>query len=225
MYPLLSKMAEPASETASNGFTLAIVILIGMAIAVVYTFIAMVWGIQHPPRSRPQWVEYLTPALIVIGMGVSGYLTYIEITASTAVCGPLGDCNAVNTSSYARLFGVLPIGVMGLIGYIAILTAWLWGRFRSDKLASSMPLILFGLSLFGTLFSISLTYLEPFVIGAVCMWCLASAIIMTALLLLSINPALQGMDEVVDEISHSPQNTGSGSKTSKRRGDKRQKRK
>lgn len=225
MYPLLSKMAETVSETASNGFTLATAVLIGMSIAVVYTFIAMSWGIQHPPRQRPQRVEYFTPVLSIIGMGIASYLAYIEITTTVAVCGPVGDCNAVNTSSYARLFGVLPVGVLGVSGYIAILTAWLWGRFRSDKLASSMPLILFGLTLFGTLFSIYLTYLEVHVIFAVCMWCLSSAVIMTALLLLSINPTLQGMDEVVEEISHSPQQTGSGSQAGQRRGNKRKKRK
>lgn len=224
MYPLLLKMAEPASETVSNGLTLATVILIGMAVAVVYTLFAMFWGIQHPPRPRPQWVEYLTPALAVIGVGVAGYLAYIEIAHATPVCGPIVGCDDVNTSSYAWLFGVLPIGAIGVSGNIAILTAWLWGRFRSDKLASSMPLILFGLTLFGTLFSMYLTYLEIYVIGAVCIWCLSSAVIMTAMLLLNIHPALQGVDEVADEISPVPQNTGVAPRTGKRRSDKRKKR-
>jgi uncharacterized membrane protein len=223
MYPLLSRMVEPASETASNGFTLAIVILIGMAIAVVYTIAAMIRGIQHPPRQRPQWVEYLTPFLVVIGMGVAGYLAYIELTATIAVCGPVGDCNAVNTSSYARLFGVLPIGVMGVGGCIAILIVWLWKRFRSDKLAAFMPTILFGGALFGTLFSMYLTYLEVYVIHAVCMWCLSSAVIMTALLLLSIHPVLQGMVEMEEEPSHAP--TGPGPKAGKRQKNKRKGRK
>ncbi len=221
MYPLLSKMAEPASETASNGITLATAILIGMAVAVVYTIVAMIWGIQHPPRQRPQWVEYLTPTLTVIGMGVAGYLAYIELTATTAVCGPVGDCNAVNTSSFSRLFGVLPIGVLGLGGYITILAAWLWRRFRSDKLADAMPPILFGLTLFGTLFSMYLTYLEVYVILAVCMWCLSSAVIMTALLLLNIHPTLRGMDGTEDEPRHSPKEPGSGQPAGKRRRPKR----
>jgi len=34
---------------------------------------------------------------------------------------------------------------------------------------------------FGIAFSIYLTFLEPFVIGATCAWCLTSAIVMTAL--------------------------------------------
>lgn len=224
MYSLLLRMTEPAAETASNGFTLAYIVLGGMALAVVYTIAAMIRGTQHPPRQRPQWVEYLTPALCVIGMGVAGYLAYIELTSETALCGPIGDCNAVNTSSYARLFGILPIGVMGLGGYIAILAAWLWRRFRSDRLADAMPPLLFGMTLFGVLFSIYLTSLELYVIFAVCMWCLASAVIMTALLLLNIHPVLLGMGEVEEELSHAPKGPGPGSKAVKHNANKRKKR-
>ena len=43
--------------------------------------------------------------------------------------------------------------------------------------------------MFGTLFSIYLTFLEPFVIGASCAWCLASAVLMTAILVMSAKPA------------------------------------
>jgi len=50
-----------------------------------------------------------------------------------------------------------------------------------------------GMSLFGTLFSLYLTYLEPFVIQAVCLWCLASAILITLLLLFSLKPALNAI--------------------------------
>lgn len=83
------------------------------------------------------------------------------------------------------------MGVLGAVGYIAILIAWLWRRFSSGPLADSMPLAIFGMALFGVLFSLYLTYLEPFVIQAVCMWCLTSAVLITLLMLLSLNPALQ----------------------------------
>ena len=46
----------------------------------------------------------------------AGYLTYVETQLVQAVCGPVGDCNAVQSSSYARLFGVLPVGVLGASG-------------------------------------------------------------------------------------------------------------
>jgi uncharacterized membrane protein len=55
------------------------------------------------------------------------------------------------------------------------------------------PLILLAMTGFGVLFSIYLTYLEPFVIGAVCAWCLSSAVIMTLLMLLVLSPAAQEM--------------------------------
>ena len=133
------------------------------------------------------------PVLALVGLGVALYLAYVETQAVPAVCGPVGDCNAVQRSPYARLFGVLPIGVLGTVGYLVILAAWLWGRLRSDRLAAYMPLILFSMSLFGVLFSVYLTYLEPFVIRAVCVWCLTSAVIVTLLMLFSASPALQAL--------------------------------
>jgi uncharacterized membrane protein len=48
--------------------------------------------------------------------------------------------------------------------------------------------VLLGITLFGVLFSIYLTFLEPFVIGATCAWCLASAVTMTALMRFSLAP-------------------------------------
>jgi uncharacterized membrane protein len=81
--------------------------------------------------------------------------------------------------------------VVGAIGYIAILFTWLWRRFRTDSLSRISGLIMYGMALFGTLFSIYLTYLELFVIHAVCIWCLSSAVIITVLMLLSLPPITQ----------------------------------
>ena len=99
-------------------------------------------------------------------------------------------------SEYARLFGVLPIGVLGLVGYIMILLAWGIGRFARPRLAAYASLALLGLTAAGLLFSIYLTFLEPFVIGATCAWCLTSAIIMTALFWLSIMPARSALSDL-----------------------------
>jgi uncharacterized membrane protein len=122
----------------------------------------------------------------LIGLGVAGYLAYVETTQVEAVCGPVGDCNTVQQSTYARLFGILPIGVLGMLGYIIILAAWLVNCFGSGRLADLAALALLGMTGFGTLFSIYLTFLEPFVIGATCAWCLTSAIIMTLLFWLAL---------------------------------------
>ena len=123
-----------------------------------------------------------------MGLGVASYLTYVEMTQAEAVCGPVGDCNTVQQSEYTRLFGILPFGILGLAGYVMILLAWVIGRIASQRLAAYASLALLGLTAFGLLFSIYLTFLEPFVIGATCAWCLTSALIMTALLWLSLAP-------------------------------------
>jgi uncharacterized membrane protein len=97
-----------------------------------------------------------------------------------AVCGPVGDCNAVQASTYARFLGV-PVGVIGLVGYVAILVAWLWGRAGNPTARAA----LLGMTVVGVLFSIYLTWVELFVIRAVCLWCLSSAVIMMALMLVA----------------------------------------
>ena len=122
--------------------------------------------------------------LCAVGLTVASYLAYVETRQVKAVCGPVGDCNAVQQSEYALLFGVLPVAVLGVIGYVAILAAWAWGRLGSGRLTELAPLALFGMALLGTLFSIYLTFLEPFVVGATCSWCLTSAMMMTLILLL-----------------------------------------
>jgi uncharacterized membrane protein len=168
------------------GNTLSVFILMGMIGAVIWGFILFQNSKGVSPRNRWSWV---VPALCVIGMGIAGYLAYVETRQVEAVCGPVGDCNTVQQSEYARLFGILPIGVLGLIGYAAILGSWLVAYFTTGRLAKLAPLANLVMTVVGTLFSIYLTFLEPFVIGATCAWCLTSAVLMTVLMLLSIAPA------------------------------------
>jgi uncharacterized membrane protein len=169
------------------GNTLSVIVLIGMIGVVIFT--AFQFGQRKAGENKRGKWQALIPVLCVIGFGVAGYLAYVETTQVEAVCGPVGDCNTVQQSEYARLFGILPIGVMGLAGYVGILAAWLVARFVKTNLADLATLALFGMTAFGTLFSIYLTFLEPFVIGATCAWCLTSAILMTMLMLLSAGQA------------------------------------
>lgn len=173
-----------ARDPAGN--TLSVILLLGMVASIV-------WVVYFFPRTdgisiKANWA-WSIPVLCLIGFGVAGYLAYVETTQTTAVCGPVGDCNTVQQSEYARLFGILPIGVLGLVGYVAIFLAWLVARLSRGRPAEFAILAIFVMTAFGTLFSIYLTFLEPFVIGATCAWCLTSAILMTALMLLSVGPA------------------------------------
>jgi uncharacterized membrane protein/thiol-disulfide isomerase/thioredoxin len=166
------------------GNTLAVIVLIGMMIS------AIAGIFVSPIKTVPQghlW-EWAIPALCAIGLVVAGYLAYVEVAQREAVCGPVGDCNTVQQSVYARLFGVLPIGVLGVLGYLAILAAWITNRYGKGKLAELAAAALLGMASFGLLFSIYLTFLEPFVIGATCAWCLTSAVLMTVLFWLSLAP-------------------------------------
>jgi uncharacterized membrane protein len=160
------------------GSSLALILLLVMVASAVAVLLN-----ARPPfdREMSAWRERAVPILAALGIAVACYLAFIEMTGSDAVCGPVGDCNAVQQSPYARLFGILPIGILGVIGYIVIVLAWGLRRVRGqvgDMATYALP----GLVFLGVIFSIYLTFLEPFVIGAVCMWCLSSAALMTELL-------------------------------------------
>ena len=169
-------------DPIGNG--LALIVLFGMLVSVVL----VVPRRASRARAQPTRYEWAIPVLCLIGLVVAGYLAYVELAEVTAVCGPVGDCNTVQQSAYARLFGVLPIGVLGLIGYVAIIIAWGIERQGPALFKRLAALALVLMTLGGTLFSLYLTFLEPFVIGATCAWCVTSAILMTALLLLTVTP-------------------------------------
>jgi uncharacterized membrane protein len=187
------------------GNAISIGILCGMVLCVGYVALdgVRVWRRAKDARRRsapepgaaraPAWRDWAVLALCVFGLGVAGYLAYVETTLTEAVCGPVGDCNAVQQSEHARLFGLIPIAVLGVFGYVCILTVWAWGWLGRGRLAELAPVAVLGLTLFGTSFSIYLTFLEPFVVGATCSWCLASAVTMTLLLLLVARPGWEAL--------------------------------
>ena len=182
-----------AHDPAGN--TLSVIVLLGMLGVLGWVIAFWLKGetIQMP-RINQAWIP---PLLCAVGFGVAGYLAFVEMTETSAVCGPVGDCNTVQQSEYARLFGILPIGVLGLFGYVLIFALWLVGRTSKEQLAEYANLFVFVLALLGTFFSIYLTFLEPFVIGATCAWCLTSAILMTALMLFTVRPAKAAFERIL----------------------------
>lgn len=198
----VAESEETPPEVHSDGYTIAMATMALMAAALIYSIIALFVG-KSP--SLPVWSDWLFPVLILIGLGVAGYLSYVEIQMVDAVCGPVGDCNSVQSSPYARLFGILPVGVLGVTGYIAILAAWMISRWASGRRVAMAALAVFVMSLVGVGFSLYMTYLEPFVIKAVCMWCISSAVIMTLLLLLSLPAAIDSLYKL--KLRHQPART------------------
>ncbi len=177
----LTPWERVALDPKGNG--LAIVVLLGMILSAA----GGAAYLRRSPKTTPDWVPaWLIPALCLLGLGVAGYLAYVETAHVEAVCGPVGDCNTVQQSQYAHLFGVLPIGVLGIVGYLLILLVWGVTRLANQQWAAYASLAMLGMATFGLLFSIYLTFLEPFVIGATCAWCITSAIIITILFWLSL---------------------------------------
>jgi uncharacterized membrane protein len=182
------RLASPKETVAqTSGIALAWGVMAIMVIALILAIVMIVRAFQGKPVKEVKgWLDLAIPILAIIGLIASIYLTYVEVTHTNTICGPVGDCNAVQSSPYAKLFGLIPIGLVGALGYVAILITWLWRRVRTDAFSKAAGPIMFGMALFGTLFSVYLTYLELFVIHAVCIWCLSSAVIITALMLLSL---------------------------------------
>jgi uncharacterized membrane protein len=139
--------------------------------------------LTNPSFSTHSWPRWVIPALTVVGLIVAGYLSFVEVTQTEAVCGPVGDCNTVQQSPYAQLFGLIPVGLLGLMGYVAIIIAWGIQYYGPAGWRKYAGWVVWGMALVGTFFSMYLTFLEPFVIGATCAWCLTSAIVMTLILL------------------------------------------
>jgi uncharacterized membrane protein len=111
--------------------------------------------------------------LAAIGIGIAAYLVYVHYTDTKVLCSISHGCETVQKSKYAKLAGV-PVALLGLIGYVAILGT-LFVRTETGRLAGA------GMALIGLGFSGWLTYLEAARIHAWCQWCVGSAIVMTLL--------------------------------------------
>jgi len=130
-------------------------------------------------------VRNVSLLLILAGVVICGYLSYSEIANTTTVCieGGAFNCDVVQNSAYSRIAGI-PIAVLGLVAYLA-LGALVLLENRVEVLQDYGAALVFALTLFGFLYSAWLTYIEFFQLKALCPWCLASATIMTLLLIVS----------------------------------------
>ena len=121
--------------------------------------------------------------LAVLGLLDSIYLGWVKYTGAYALCGPIGNCESVNSSQYSEIFGI-PIALLGAGAY-AVMMVLLLMENRGQVWAEFGPMIVFGMSLIGVLYSIYLTYIEVAILKAICPYCVISAIILVVLLILS----------------------------------------
>ena len=123
-------------------------------------------------------------ALAIAGLGVAAYIVVADACGGAPGCLAGGHgCATVANSRYSHIGGV-NVAVFGVVGYALLLAAALTsgdlGRFGG-----------FTGALIGFGFSAYLTYLELFVINAICQWCVASAVLMALILCVNVARALR----------------------------------
>ena len=127
----------------------------------------------------------VTAVLAIVGVAIAGYLTWVHYAGLEPVCvGGGGGCERVQSSRWAELAGV-PVAVLGLAGYLTILASLGLPEEPGALVAAFLALVGFG-------FSCWLTYVEIAKIDAICQWCVASAVVMTALALVGVARVLRG---------------------------------
>lgn len=127
------------------------------------------------------WVSFI---LALIGILDSIYLFIYKLSNNNAMCLGNGDCATVNASRYSEIYGI-PVSLLGILAYLAILILIIF-EVRNIFTKENSNLLVFGISLVGVIFSAYLTYIEYFVIFAVCPFCILSAVVITLLFIISI---------------------------------------
>jgi uncharacterized membrane protein len=121
----------------------------------------------------------------LLGLFVSAYLYLYKIgRIGTLACGS-GGCETVQSSSWSRFLGV-DVALIGVLGYAVLLVVALLALGSGQVERRPPALLLTALAAVGVLFTAYLTYLELFVIHAICRWCVGSAAIIVTILVLGL---------------------------------------
>lgn len=137
--------------------------------------------------------------LALVGVGISGYLTYVHFNMDALVCAG-GGCEIVQQSQYSEIMGI-PIAVMGLLMFIAVI-ALVIVRERMVNYAYLANAGIMLLLVSSLLYFAYLTYLEMNVIHAWCQWCVATSIVT---LVLFIVEAIRMRDDFRDDPEDIPE--------------------
>ncbi len=123
--------------------------------------------------------------LALVGVFVALYLTLYKFGFIGELSCSVGSCETVQLTRWSTLLG-LPVAAWGLAAYVALLALALLGLQPAHDESRAISRVLVALSGWSVLFSGWLTYLELFVIHAICMWCVVSAVIMALIFVASL---------------------------------------
>jgi uncharacterized membrane protein len=134
------------------------------------------------PRNSARRLPYVLIVLGLCGLAISLYLVTTHFGDKPIACAGVGDCAAVNSSAYASIGGV-PVSLLGVGLYVSLATlAYVWSRDPSDD---RRMVAYWGMALSGAGYAAYLTYVELTILHAICVWCVASATILTTSLALA----------------------------------------
>jgi uncharacterized membrane protein len=122
----------------------------------------------------------IVATLSLAGIFVALYLLLYKLGMIGNLSCSVGSCETVNSSKWATFLG-LPVAGWGVGWYVAMFVLALvstGARFEDSVVVST---VLLGVATTGLVFSLYLTYLELFVIDAICQWCVVSAVIVTVI--------------------------------------------
>ncbi len=127
------------------------------------------------------WLRIISIVLVVIALGISGYLSYVKLVNVPTVCvqGSVFNCEVVQNSIYSRIFNT-PIAWMGFATNLVIMALLLLEN-RIPFLQDNGAMIEFGIILFAFLFSVWLVYVQFFRLQALCIWCISHEAVITIL--------------------------------------------
>jgi uncharacterized membrane protein len=126
----------------------------------------------------------ISATFALAGSLIALYLLLHDLGLSSIIC-PIAGCDKVQASEYAKWYGI-PVAAFGLVGFIKLLGLSVIGLFKTRVFNLQIQTLLVTISSLGLLAYIPLTYLELFVIHAVCFWCVTSSLMMLGVLLSSI---------------------------------------
>jgi len=137
----------------------------------------------HQDKTGPvlYWTIF---TLACLGVVDATYLLIYKLTNYNAMCMGSGGCHDVNFSSYSEIGGI-PVSVFGIVAFL-IIAAILLLEPRIKIVKENGTLAIFGISLTGVVFTAYLTWLEIYVIQAICPFCVASAVIIALIFILAI---------------------------------------
>jgi len=137
----------------------------------------------HNDKTGPVFY-WATFGLACLGVLDAIYLLVYKLTNNNAMCLGNGGCHDVNFSPYSEIGGI-PVSVFGIAAFLVIVGILVLEP-RLKIVKENGSLAIFGTSLAGVAFTTYLTWLEIFVIHAICPFCVAAVVIITLIFALAI---------------------------------------